>query len=130
MRILVVDDSVTIRMALVAAFRNSSTQRLDIQEAGDATSALRIFKQDLPDIVFLDMLLGNEKGLDLLRTFLGHRPGARIVLMTGLDRDHPDVIQAISDGAFGYLQKPVRSSAIHAMLALVDSESGAFGRII
>lgn len=129
-KILVVDDSPTIRLSVGAAIRQARPVGATVYEAQDLKSAVEQFKRNKPDVVFLDMLLGdNEKGLDVLRKMLQDRPDARVVLLTGLPADDPEVRKAIMEGAFAHVQKPIRSESVRKVLNDVDEESGRFGRI-
>lgn len=130
MRILVVEDSATVRIALRSALRNLEGVPPEVTEAPDAPTARALFDDVDPEVVFLDMVLGNERGVDLLHWFLERRPAVCVILLTGLEREHPDVQLAISDGAFGYVRKPVRRDAVRNVLATRENESGALGRII
>ena len=129
-RILVVDDSPTIRLSIAAAIKQARPVGVTVFEAKDRKTAAQQFKANAPDVVFLDMLLGNnEKGLDVLREILDERPEARVVLMTGLPADDPEVRKAIMEGAFAHVQKPIRTESVRKVLNEVDEETGRFGRI-
>lgn len=129
-RYLIVDDSRTIRLAVGAALKQAGGIRTEVYEAEDTAGALTHFREKKPDIVFLDMMLAQgSKGLDALNAMLEERPDARIVIMTGLAPDHPDVVAAISHGAFAHIQKPVRLEAVKTVLSQVEAESGRLGRI-
>lgn len=129
-RYLVIDDSPTVRLTLAAAIRHVRPFGSEIQEASDRSGALQKFTEAKPDVVFLDMMLaGGEKGLDVLRGMLQLRPDAKIVLVTGLPPEDPEVRKAIMEGAFAHLQKPTRSEAVRKVLNDLDEESGRYGRI-
>jgi CheY-like chemotaxis protein len=128
-RYLLVDDSPTVRLTLAAAIRNARKGVADIKEAGDAKAALTEFAAHRPDVVFLDMMLPGESGLKVLERMLQSNPSAKIVLVTGLASDHPDIVQAIAGGAFGYLQKPARTDAVRRVLNDIETEAGRFSRI-
>ncbi|HEX2066616.1 MAG TPA: response regulator [Candidatus Thermoplasmatota archaeon] len=128
-RYLLVDDSPTVRLTLAAAIRNARKGVADIQEAGDAASALVAFSAHRPDVVFLDMMLPGDSGLQVLRRMLEANPAAKVVLVTGLAAGHPDVVQAVAGGAFGYVQKPIRTDAVRKVLNDVETEAGRFSRI-
>jgi ActR/RegA family two-component response regulator len=83
-------------------------------------------------VVFLDMMLDDSAhagGLNALRAMLEERPDARIVLVTALPGEHPDVVKAVSLGAFGHLGKPIRTEAVRKILSVVEAEAGRMGRI-
>jgi DNA-binding NtrC family response regulator len=129
-RFLLVDDSPTVRLALAAAIRNAHRGALEIVEAGDADEALRQFEAARPDVVFLDMMLGpGRQGSDVLREILKRDPASKVVLVTGLAPDDPQVKQAIGQGAFALLQKPTRTDAVRRILHDIETEAGRFGRI-
>ncbi|MEA3143014.1 MAG: two-component system, chemotaxis family, chemotaxis protein CheY [Thermoplasmata archaeon] len=128
-RYLLVDDSPTVRLTLAAAIRNARKGVTDVKEAGDAKAALAEFKTHRPDVVFLDMMLPGDSGLKVLDKMLEANPAAKVVLVTGLASNHPDVVQAIANGAFGYLQKPTRTDAVRKILNDIETEAGRFSRI-
>lgn len=128
-RYLLVDDSPTVRLTLAAAIRNARKGVAEVFEAGDAKAALAEFTKHRPDVVFLDMMLPGESGLKVLQRMLEANPTSKVVLVTGLASDHPDVVQAIANGAFGYLQKPTRTDAVRKVLNDVETEAGRFSRI-
>lgn len=126
---LLVDDSPTVRLTLAAAIRNARKGVTEVLEAGDSKAALAEFTKQRPDVVFLDMMLPGESGLKVLQRMLEANPLAKIVLFTGLASDHPEVVQAIANGAFGYLQKPTRTDAVRKILNDIETEAGRFSRI-
>lgn len=132
-RFLVVDDSPPIRMMLRAALERQEGPRPTIAEAASPEEALAAFEKGRFDLVFLDMVMGTEPGpvagLGVLSELLTRDPGARIVLMTSLPPEHPDVVTALGIGAFAHLRKPVRLEAIKNILLDVTAEEGAVGRI-
>lgn len=127
---LVVDDSRTIRLALCAALRQAVPAGADLVEAATDEEALRHFLDRPFQVTFLDMVLHDAgTSIHLLRQMLSARPEARIVVVTGLDREHPDVVSAISEGAFAYVRKPIRVDEIRQVLSLLDAEEGRGTRI-
>ena len=126
---LVVDDSRTIRLAMLAALRQAAPHAELVEASGDE-EALRLFLERSFHVTFLDMVLRDEgTSLHLLRQMLDARPEARVVVVTGLDREHPDVVAAVSHGAFAYLRKPIRVDDIRGVLATLDAEEGRGARI-
>jgi len=129
-RYLIVDDSPTIRLRLASALKNLSAARPDIMEAADGAEAAAAFAKAQPDVVFLDMMLGEkEGGLDVLRAMLGEHPDAVVVLLTALPGNHPDVTAAISLGAFAHIPKPIATDDLKRVIQRIELESGRMGRI-
>lgn len=125
-----VDDSPTIRLTLKAAIQNAVKSNPRVVEAVDAHSAIDQFFLHNPSVVFLDMMLGQGAGgLDVLNVMLREKPDTRVVLVTALPQSHPDVVAAISLGAFAHIGKPVRTDEVKKVLDLIETEDGRLGRI-
>jgi two-component system, NarL family, nitrate/nitrite response regulator NarL len=102
-RLLIIDDHAITRKALRVFL-----ERLpDLTIVGDAASpeaALAAAVREQPDIILLDLVLGDANGLDLLTPLRTGAPGAHIVVLTGVcDADvHRRAIQL---GARGVVLK-------------------------
>lgn len=133
-RFLVADDSRTVRLAVADALRGTSPA-VEVVEAADGAAALAAFEAATAagavfDLVFLDMVMpGERSGLDVLSSLLASQPSTRVVLVTALAPDHPDVTTARSLGAFAVLTKPVRFDAVQDVVALLAREGGRMRRI-
>jgi two-component system LytT family response regulator len=64
-KILIVDDEWLIRSELRRMLNQFPHVRV-VGEAGNATEAIRIMKQDKPDVIFLDIQLPGLSGFDIL----------------------------------------------------------------
>jgi DNA-binding response OmpR family regulator/HPt (histidine-containing phosphotransfer) domain-containing protein len=74
--------------------------------AEDAVTAARLFRDQQPELVILDVNLGESDGRDLLRQFRQERPHARILMLTVRNAED-DRVQGLELGADDYLTKPV-----------------------
>lgn len=123
---LIVDDSATSRRSVLAAVRAARKGVQEFHEAEDPETALKLFAEMEPDIVFLDMMLAGDdvhqpdsepaRGVGLLRSMLEKRPDVPVVVVTGLPGTQPDVVDAISLGAVAALRKPVRLDEVRYVL--------------
>ena len=103
-RVLVVDDEPLIRWSVTETL---SGLGLDVEQAGDAASALRIMTTGSLefDIIVLDLRLPDMHDLSLLATMRQLQPEASIVLMTAFGTD--EIIErAVGLGARSVLHKP------------------------
>ncbi|MDJ0654946.1 MAG: proteobacterial dedicated sortase system response regulator [Xanthomonadales bacterium] len=104
-RIAVVEDEPAIRENYVSAF-----QRYGYQTDGytDRPSALRAFTNRFPDLVIIDVGLGDEPegGFDLCRELRGRSRSLPIIFLTARDSDL-DVISGLRLGADDYLTKDI-----------------------
>ncbi len=112
-RILVVDDDEAFRNTLA---RGLARRGMTAQTAEDAVSALTAAIQFRPDAIVLDLKLGQDNGLGLIRELLEACPDTRIVLATGY-ASIATAVDAIRRGAWSYLPKPF---TIDALLAAFD----------
>lgn len=102
----------------------------EVLEAADSEKAMEIFTRDRPDVVFLDMKLGSQMaGLELLRKMLALKPMTHIVIISGMSPEHPDIVDALSEGAFAFLRKPVRSDVLESLLRDIEKEGGHLRRV-
>jgi DNA-binding NarL/FixJ family response regulator len=102
LRVLLVDDHDLFRSGL----RNLLEER-GIQIIGEAASgmeALRIVRDNPPDVVVMDLNMPAMGGVEATRRIAQIAPLTRVVVLTISDQD-ADVLNAILAGACGYLLK-------------------------
>ncbi len=66
------------------------------------------------DIIFLDMRLPDMDGLEILRRIKGLKPEAEVVIITGY-QSVETAIEAMRNGAYHYISKPVNLSEIRQL---------------
>ncbi|MCU0291525.1 MAG: response regulator transcription factor [Thermoanaerobaculaceae bacterium] len=114
-RLFVVDDHPVVREGLRLLLEQQGI--VVCGEAGDATTALAAIPAASPDLVLVDLSLGQESGLGLLRAVAGLLPRVpRLVYSMHEDAFH--VQQAFAAGASGYVTK----REISGLLALAIAE--------
>ena len=115
-RVLVVDDEALIRWSITETL---SGLGLDVQQAGDAASALRHILAGPPgfDVILLDLRLPDMRDLSLMGTVRQLQPEASVIVMTAFGSDEV-VERAIALGAQTVLDKPF------ALGTLVDAIYG------
>src|ERR1700682_2311094 len=101
-RILVVDDDPMLRQ-MVVNYLNENNMRA-VSAAGRQEMA-RHFAESEPNLVILDLHLGEEDGLDLLREMRSHS-NVPVIIVTGHRPDEIDRIVGLELGADYYIVKP------------------------
>ncbi|UXR64297.1 sigma-54 dependent transcriptional regulator [Bdellovibrio bacteriovorus] len=121
LKVLVVDDDQGLRLSVKSAL--SVTQRFEIDEAFDGVNAMEKIKagDKKYDVVILDVDMPRMNGLETLRQIKELDPGTIVLIMTA-HATLNDAIQAVKDGAFNYLQKPVAGDDL---IALIDKAVNA-----
>ncbi len=102
-KILIVDDEKLIRWSLRQKLNEWD---LEVVEAEDAREALRIFPQESPDLVILDVNLPDEKGTELLKQFRNAVPELPVVMITAYG-SIDDAVSAMRGGAYDFITKPI-----------------------
>src|SRR5258706_7052312 len=77
-----------------------------VSDAASCEEARRRLADGEPDVVLLDVLLGEEHGLDFLEAYRAAGGSVPVVVMTGLE-DVDTVVRAMRGGADDFLVKPV-----------------------
>lgn len=140
--VLVVDDEA---LTLRTISRGLSSEGFEVLTAGSGEEGLKIFNEETPDLVLLDIVLPGIDGVEVLRQIKTASP-ASIVLMMSAYHMVDRAVEAMKLGAYDYLIKPfhladLTSTLIRAseMLALrvrvrdtVETEKGRydFGRVV
>src|SRR6266496_357376 len=102
-RVLLIDDHVVMRMGLRMLIENQPGLRV-VGEATDRGAAILSAAREQPDIILLDLDLGDESGLDILLELRAAAKGARVIVLTGI-RDQAEHRQAVRLGATGMVLK-------------------------
>ncbi len=109
MRLLIVDDSKTIRLILANYTR---TLGYESQEASDGLEALEILEKDQDfEAVLLDWDMPRMDGLSLLKILREDRRFDNLkIMMVTAQGSYENVTQALACGANDYLMKPFDES--------------------
>jgi DNA-binding NtrC family response regulator len=111
-KVLIVDDEYLIRYSLKKLIEREGYAAFT---AGTGHEALRLFEEQRPDIVILDIRLPDSNGLSLLKTIKESCPSVAMIMATGC----PDVqsnVEAMKMGALAYLEKPVDMDSLKTLM--------------
>ncbi|MEM7698959.1 MAG: response regulator, partial [Verrucomicrobiota bacterium] len=118
MDILIVDDEKGIRESTMIALE-AEGHYAEAVDGGEV--ALMRLKEDAFDLVFLDLRLGEESGLDVLGELRKRFPKVAVVLFTA----HASVdtaVKAIQLGALDYLEKPFTPDQLRGVLVRAEKQ--------
>ena len=119
LRTLLVDDNASFRHS----FREHLCQHapgMDVVEAGSVRDALAKFAETRPDMVFIDIDLAGQSGLELTRKIREHRADTPIAILTNYDL--PEYREAAERAGANYFFSKGGSS-MEEVLTLLDSVS-------
>jgi two-component system, OmpR family, response regulator len=101
-RILIVDDDFEMRHMILNYLTAQNLRAVPVQGRQEMA---RQFATGEPSLVVLDLCLGDDDGLDLLRD-IRSRSDVPVIITTGHRRDEIDVVLGLELGADDYLAKP------------------------
>lgn len=104
-RVLIVDDSASVRTTLSDII--SADPELEVMAtAADPYVAVERIRQEVPDVIFLDIELPRMDGITFLRKIMAQRP-IPVVICSSLAQDGSDTfMQALEAGAVDVVAKP------------------------
>ena len=115
---LVVDDSESVRNVIAGMLRVLGQENVTL--AKNAKEALTLFKESFAQlkspIVILDIVLPDLSGDIVAKKILAMNTSTKIILVTAEDRNEALTMDVIRQGAFGYIQKPIRLSSLRDIL--------------
>ena len=121
-RVMVVDDHPVVRDGVTAQLTTSQALRV-VGYAGSAAETLVAARELRPDVVLLDLRLGESLAPDVIPDLLRLVPEAKVVLFTAYP-EHAGVRAAIAAGARGVLLKDAaRGDLVHAVLTVARTGS-------
>ena len=101
--IMIVDDHVVIRSGLRMLIEHDQRMQV-VAQAGNKVEALERAASSRPDVIILDLLLGDEDGLAFLPELCEMSPNSRVLVLTGVQ--NPDAHRrAIRRGEMGIVLK-------------------------
>lgn len=101
--ILIVEDKDALRQMLRLTLEHAGYQ---IIEARDAAEAQRLLDLEPARLVLTDLRMPRGSGIDVLKHSREVCPGALVIVMTAYG-SIDEAVQAMKDGAYDFLQKPV-----------------------
>jgi two-component system response regulator AtoC len=110
--LLVVDDEPAIQHAFQRAFRDAD---LTLKSAASAAEAVAVVERDRPEVVVLDVHLPDAGGLATYHRIRAIDARTPVILVTG--HGTTDLaIEAMKEGAFDYLLKPLELPALREVI--------------
>jgi two-component system chemotaxis response regulator CheY len=112
-KILIVDDSLAMRMMLTASLQDSEFDV--VGAAKDGEQALQLFKETSPDLVLLDIVMPGMSGEETLGHIMALNKDAVVIMASSMGTD--DAVQgALKAGAKNFLQKPIDQDGLLQIL--------------
>lgn len=118
-RTLIVDDEDSSRKTLRQLLATYASSLHIIAEAVNTHEARRAMLEHAPDVMFLDIEMPDENGLDFLHTIhAAHRPFA-VIIVTGFEKY---ALPAFHEHVFAYLLKPIDIDELRETVVRIQTE--------
>ncbi|MEO9871843.1 chemotaxis-specific protein-glutamate methyltransferase CheB [Ekhidna sp.] len=110
LQILIVDDSAFMRLLI----SDLVSEDQDIEVVGTANDGLEATNKTIslqPDVVILDLNMGDYDGLYAVKSIMKERPTPILILSSVGNTDLQPVFEALKSGAVDYMNKPNRNKS-------------------
>ncbi len=114
-KVLIVDDSTMMRGTLKSYI---DAGKYDVSEAVDGEEAVAKAKDEVPDVVFLDIKMPKLNGIEALKKIKAMNPKTVVVMETSVYEDETKK-ECLELGAADYLKKPINKKQIDDVLKVV-----------
>ncbi len=111
-RILVIDDDELVTSSLKKALSQSG---YDVDVALSGKSGIQFVETNLPDLVLLDIFLGDLNGLEVLKKIQLINSDLPVVMITGF-ADVQTAVNAIKMGAIDFILKPINLDQLELII--------------
>lgn len=102
-KIIIADDHAMIRNG-VRALLSKNKDFVVVSEAGSGSETIEMFKQHKPDLLILDISLGDMSGMEVTEKILSQHPDAKVLILSMYD-DEDYISKCIECGVKGYVVK-------------------------
>jgi DNA-binding NarL/FixJ family response regulator len=116
-RVAVVDDQEVVRAGFAALLATQPDFAV-VGSAADGVEAVRVCREQVVDVVLMDVRMPVMDGIEATRQIVGAASGTRIIILTTFDLDE-HVYDALSAGASGFLLKEVTAERLFDAVRVV-----------
>lgn len=120
LRILIIDDDRNIRFTLSMRIE-AMGYGVDTAENGEE-GRRKVLAEERPDLILLDLKLGDMNGIDLLREIRKNSIEIPVIILTAYGTIET-AVEAIKEGAYDYLTKPVNTPRLGILIEKVLERS-------
>jgi DNA-binding NtrC family response regulator len=100
-KILIVDDELSVRDSLRMIFK----KEYQVIMAGNSAEASEKIEKEEPDLIFLDIIMPEKDGMEMLKEIRQNQPLTPVVMLTAT-KTVKTAVEAMKLGAYDYITKP------------------------
>lgn len=117
-KVIIADDQTILAEGIKSVLETDKSIEI-VGIAQDGFQALELVEKVLPDVVLMDIRMPNMNGVVATQRIKSEYPSVKVVVLTTFD-DSDYILNAINNGASGYLLKDIGSTA------LIDAVKNAY----
>ena len=117
-KVIIADDQTILAEGIKSVLETDKSIEV-VGIAQDGFQALELVEKELPDVVLMDIRMPNMNGVVATQRIKSEYPSVKVVVLTTFD-DSDYILNAINNGASGYLLKDIGSTA------LIDAVKNAY----
>ncbi|MFN3329115.1 MAG: response regulator [Fervidobacterium sp.] len=117
LKFLVCDDSKLMRMKMSEILKKLENEdtKVEVYEAPDGQTAVQLYKEIKPSVVFLDITMPVKNGLEALEEIIKFDNEAKVIMASSAGtKEH--LKKAIDIGASDFIQKPIEEDKLIPIL--------------
>ncbi|MBE7707873.1 MAG: response regulator transcription factor [Cyanobacteria bacterium SIG27] len=118
-RLMLVDDHKLFRCGIKSLFENSKGVYVVAEASNGKDGIAKIIAQN-PDVVLLDLELGDINGLDLIEKVMAQKPNVKFIILTSHINEHV-INKAMKMGIYGYILKDINSEFLDMIVKSVSN---------
>ena len=118
-RLMLVDDHKLFRCGIKSLFDTSSSVCV-VAEASNGKEGISKIVAQNPDVVLLDLELGDINGLDLIEKVLAQKPDVKFIILTSHINEHV-INKAMKMGIYGYILKDINAEFLDMIVKSVST---------
>lgn len=113
MKILLCDDSMTVRKKLMQSIKEISD--CEILEASNGENAVLAYVEHKPCLVLMDIMMPVKDGLEALQEIIEKDATAKVVMLSSVGTKS-NLQQALKSGAVDFIQKPCERDRLEQII--------------
>lgn len=119
---MIADDHKIFRDGIVSILEDIDDIQAS-QQADDAREVLEALEQDQPDVILMDITMGDASGIDITKTVKAKYPHIKVLILS-MHSESGYIVKALEAGASGYLLKDAGSTEmINAIRTVFEGDT-------
>jgi len=118
LKTLVLEDEPETNELMCTTLKNFFSE---VHSAVDADSAMRMFEQHSPDIIFIDIILPGKSGLEVAKEIREINP-KQIIVIVSASNDMGNISEAVKIGVNNFIRKPIDTDKMIDVLKDIVSD--------